>query len=155
NELAGLANQLGLGEAMMSGLGYGEGRIGIIDDSDPEAVEAALYGLPDREGARAGNFLAMGAKRGVTMLALRHLHDAAPAPVDMLPLPARAPFGAVEVNAADCTLCLSCVGACPTGALIDNPDWPMLRFIEDACVQCGLCKVTCPEKVISLKRRIN
>ena len=27
---------------------------------------------------------------------------------------------------------------------------PMLRFAEDACVQCGLCKATCPEKVITL-----
>jgi ferredoxin len=31
----------------------------------------------------------------------------------------------------------------------------MLRFTEDACVQCGLCKATCPEKVISLKPQIN
>src|SRR5678816_1467415 len=28
---------------------------------------------------------------------------------------------------------------------------PMLRFAEDACVQCGLCKATCPEKVITLR----
>jgi ferredoxin len=26
----------------------------------------------------------------------------------------------------------------------------MLRFTEDACVQCGLCAATCPEKVITL-----
>ena len=31
----------------------------------------------------------------------------------------------------------------------------MLRFAEDACVQCGLCKATCPEKVISLKPQLN
>jgi molecular chaperone DnaK len=31
----------------------------------------------------------------------------------------------------------------------------MLRFAEDACVQCGLCKATCPEKVISLKPQID
>jgi ferredoxin len=97
----------------------------------------------------------MGGKRGLTMLALRHLHEAAPAPIDVLPLPQGAPFGALAIDTAGCTLCLSCVGACPTGALIDNPDWPMLRFIEDACVQCGLCKATCPEKVISLKPRFN
>ena len=29
-----------------------------------------------------------------------------------------------------------------------------MRFAEDACVQCGLCKATCPEKVISLTPRI-
>ena len=31
----------------------------------------------------------------------------------------------------------------------------MLRFAEDACVQCGLCKATCPEKVISLVPQID
>jgi Fe-S-cluster-containing hydrogenase component 2 len=47
------------------------------------------------------------------------------------------------------------VSACPTGALSDDPERPMLRFAEDACVQCGLCKATCPEKVISLKPQID
>jgi ferredoxin len=65
-------------------------------------------------------------------------------------LPAGAPFGKIEVNVQGCTLCLSCVSACPTGALGDDPERPMLRFTEDACVQCGLCQATCPEKVISL-----
>ena len=31
----------------------------------------------------------------------------------------------------------------------------MLRFTEDACVQCGLCQATCPEKVIGLKPQID
>jgi len=31
----------------------------------------------------------------------------------------------------------------------------MLRFMEDACVQCGLCKATCPEKVITLKPQLD
>ena len=31
----------------------------------------------------------------------------------------------------------------------------MLRFAEDACVQCGLCKATCPEKVITLTPQID
>ena len=95
------------------------------------------------------------AKRSVLRFALRELHRAAPAPVDVVPLPARAPFGAVEIDVAGCTLCLSCVSACPTGALTDDPDRPMLRFAEDACVQCGLCKATCPEKVITLKPQLD
>jgi ferredoxin len=97
----------------------------------------------------------MGAKRDVMKLALRELQRAAPAPVDVIALPAGAPFGKVDVNVEGCTLCLACVAACPTGAMIDDPERPMLRFQEDACVQCGLCKATCPEKVISLVPQID
>ena len=41
------------------------------------------------------------------------------------------------------------------GALSANPETPQLRFLEDACVQCGLCAATCPEKVITLEPRLN
>jgi ferredoxin len=97
----------------------------------------------------------MGGKRSRTMLALRHLHAEAPSPVDILPLPQGAPFGGIAVGAEGCTLCLACVSACPTGALLDDPERPWLGFNEEACVQCGLCRVTCPESVIALEPRIN
>ena len=38
---------------------------------------------------------------------------------------------------------------------MDDPERPSLRFAEDACVQCGLCKATCPEKVITLKPQLD
>ena len=44
---------------------------------------------------------------------------------------------------------------CPTGAFRANPETPELSFLEDACVQCGLCVATCPEKVIALEPRLN
>jgi ferredoxin len=75
--------------------------------------------------------------------------------VDVIALPAAAPFGTVEVNVEGCTLCLSCVSACPTGAMSADSERPMLKFTEDACVQCGLCAATCPEKVISLKPQLD
>jgi ferredoxin len=153
-ETAGLASQVGLAEAAFSGLGYGSGRVAVIDAADPDAVADELWALPV-DTVEAGMFLPMGPKRTVTMLALRHLHKVAPAPVEVLPLPPGAPFGRVSVNVEGCTLCLSCVGACPTGALLDNVDKPMLSFAQDACVQCGLCKTTCPEKVISLVPEID
>ena len=59
------------------------------------------------------------------------------------------------LNVEGCTLCLSCVSACPTGALSDDQERPLLRFAEDACVQCGLCKATCPEKVITLRPQLD
>jgi ferredoxin len=108
-----------------------------------------------RPAPRPASFLPQGGKRSVLRSALSELHRAAPVPVDRVALPEGAPFGAVEIDVGGCTLCLSCVSACPTGALSDDPERPMLRFAEDACVQCGLCRATCPEKVITLKPQLD
>ncbi|MFQ5784480.1 MAG: 4Fe-4S binding protein [Alphaproteobacteria bacterium] len=153
--LPALEGQIALAETVMEGLGYGAGRVALIDAEDPDAVESALWSLEAAPATAAASFLPMGGKRTVGLLALRHLHASAPAPVEAVPLPAGAPFGAIVVNQEGCTLCLSCVGACPTGAIIDNPDRPMLRFLEEACVQCGLCRTTCPESVIALEPRLS
>lgn len=153
-ELTGLAGQIGLAEAVTQGLGYGGGRVTVIDETDPDAVEKILWDGKPEKGAKPGSFIPAGGKRAVIGLALAHLHEAAPTPVDVIALPEGAPFGRVAVDVAGCTLCLSCVGACPTGALRDNPDKPMLAFDEQACVQCGLCRATCPESVIKLEPRL-
>ncbi|GAB4391287.1 MAG: 4Fe-4S binding protein [Kiloniellaceae bacterium] len=156
DEMSGLAGQIGLTESVLSGLGYGGGRIHVIDDRDPEAVESSLYGLSAMETPiTPGNFLPVGGKRSRAFLALRHLHEKAPQPVDALPLAPGAPFGRVKVDTEGCTLCLACVSACPASALLDDETRPWLGFQEDACVQCGLCKVTCPEQVITLEPRLN
>ena len=34
--------------------------------------------------------------------------------------------------------------------MLDGGDKPQLNFIEDLCVQCGLCETACPENAISL-----
>jgi ferredoxin len=154
-DLAGLAGQAGLAEAVLQGLGYGPGRLHVLVEADPDVVERALYDLPDVAPIAPGSFLPLGDKRGLLRLALAQLHAGAPDRRDLLALPPGAPFGAVAIRAEGCTLCLACVGACPTGALIDNPEAPQLRFREDACVQCGLCKATCPEKVVGLVPRLN
>ena len=105
---------------------------------------------PGIPSPRPATFLPVGRKRNLLESTMIELHRAAPAPVDRVPLPAGAPFGAVEVDVDGCTLCLSCVSACPTGALSDSEEKPALYFDESACVQCGLCAATCPEKVITL-----
>ena len=74
-------------------------------------------------------------------------------PKRSIALPAGAPFGEVKVNAAACTLCMSCVSACPTHALQDGRGLPQLHFREWNCVQCGLCERTCPESAIALAAR--
>ena len=156
HDLAGLYKTIALAEPILAGLGFAGSRIAAIETDDPDALGEALRAIAPMDGAaRPATFAAVGNKRELVRLALRELHGAAPAPADIVALPEGAPFGAVEVKVAGCTLCLSCVSACPTGALADDPEQPMLRFAEDACVQCGLCKATCPEKVISLKPQID
>jgi ferredoxin len=154
NELAGLAGQIGLAETVMSGLGFGEGRVALIDSGDPEAVEAELYGTRALDAPAAGAFDLDGGKRDVTLRALRHLHAVAPAPIDLLPLAAGSPFGTLAIDAAACTFCLACIPACPTGAIAAATDRRQLRVEQDACVQCGLCRATCPEKAIQLRPQI-
>ncbi|HWB45127.1 MAG TPA: 4Fe-4S binding protein [Hyphomicrobiaceae bacterium] len=156
HDTTGLRRTVELSEPILTGLGFGPGRIGTIETDDPDALGGALLAIPPMEPApRPATFRPAGAKRDALRVVLRELQRAAPAPVDVVALPTGAPFGAVEVDVAGCTLCLSCVSACPTGALSDDPDRPTLRFSEDACVQCGLCKGTCPEKVITLRPQID
>ncbi len=156
HDVAGLTKTIALAQPILAGLGFGMERVATIETDDPDALGEALRAIASRDGApRPASFLPVGPKRDVMRLALRELQRAAPAPVDVIALPADAPFGAIEINVEGCTLCLACVASCPTGALLDNPERPMLRFAEDACVQCGLCKATCPEKVITLRPQLD
>jgi len=156
HDLAGLRQTIDLAEPILAGLGFAGERLATIETDDPEALGQALRAIePGDAVAKPASFQPAGGKRDVLRLALSELHRVALAPADIVALPAGAPFGDVEIRVAGCTLCLSCVSACPTGALSDDPERPMLRFTEDACVQCGLCKATCPEKVMSLVPRLD
>ncbi len=152
HDVTGLNRTMTFAEPILKGLGFGEGRVKAIETDDPFALGDILRKIDDGISApRPASFQPVGGKREVQRLALRELHRAAPSPADVIALPAGAPFGKVDVEVEGCTLCLSCVSACPTGALLADPERPILRFAEDACVQCGLCQATCPEKVISLQ----
>jgi ferredoxin len=155
HDLAGLHATIALAQPILAGLGFAGERVAAIETDDPFALGEALRAIvPSETASQPATFMPAGGKREVLRSALWALHRAAPAPVDLIALPLGAPFGAVEINVEGCTLCLSCVSACPTGALSDDPERPLLRFAEDACVQCGLCKATCPEKVITLVPRL-
>jgi ferredoxin len=157
HDVSGLTRTLALAEPILAGLGFGTGRVAAIETDDPDTLGSTLRAIPEMESApRPASFLPMGGdKQGVLRLVLRELHRVAPAPVDVVALPQQAPFGSVDIDVAGCTLCLACVSACPTGALTDNAEQPMLRFTEVTCIQCGLCKATCPEKVITLKPQLD
>ncbi len=141
-----LIRELALAQAIA-----GPDRLALMDHSDPDAMADQLYavtpGAPVAEPA-----LPMGNRRQIARLSAQALHPDASAP---LALPQGAPYGRVLVDNDACSLCLSCVSLCPSGALIDNPDMPQLRFHEEACLQCGICATICPENAITLRPQLN
>jgi ferredoxin len=156
HDLAGLQQTVAMADAILSGLGFAGRRVATIETDDPDALGNELRAIePTPAVEQPTTFKTVGKRRDLLRLALHELHRIAPVPTDVVALPQGAPVGAVSINVDGCTLCLSCVSACPTGALRDDPERPELRFVEDACVQCGLCVSTCPEKVITLKPQID
>ena len=156
-----LREQMAVAQAILSGLGYAGEHLRLIearDARDLPLLDAALRAQAAQGVAKAAAFAVQADKRATLDLALEHLLAQAPlgaAVPEALPLPAAgAPFGSLRVDTDRCTLCLSCVGACPESALADNPEQPQLRFVEKNCVQCGLCASTCPEHAITLEPRL-
>ncbi len=118
--------------------------IRVLDVADPEDLPAAF--AVSATPATHSPVRPMGSRRQIARVAAQALN----AEAETLVLPDGAPYGAIVVDTDSCTLCLSCVSLCPSGALGDNPDKPQLRFQEDACLQCGICATICPEKAITL-----
>ncbi|GAB2184345.1 4Fe-4S binding protein [Roseibium sp. LAB1] len=128
----------------------GNERVTLISPTGPDQLEEILY--RERQPAAAVQpILPLGSRRQITRLAAKALNE----PGKVIPLPAGAPYGSVTLDQDACTLCLSCVSLCPSGALKENPDAPQLRFQEDACLQCGICTTICPEKALTLDPRLD
>jgi ferredoxin len=159
-----LAEQVAVVQAVLQGLGEpADGSpVVLIDVADAAALDARLNAADVsgplrgfRRDMPAATFAVAAAKRETLDFALDHLARHAKATEAIIPLPAGAPFGAITVNRESCTLCMACVGACPSQALRDTAERPVLAMIERNCVQCGLCETTCPEDAIALVPRLN
>jgi ferredoxin len=151
---ASLSGELALSHAIVSGLGYSGERLRLVTATDATSLEHALWGLQRYEAPVPATFNLSNEKRRTLDFVIDHLARHAPAKPEALPLPAGAPFGTIEVNRAACTMCMACVGACPSNALLDSKELPQLKFVERNCVQCGLCAKTCPEDAITLAPRL-
>lgn len=153
----GLRAQMDVAQAILNGLGYGGQHFSLLQSGHPADLDQELQLLAQRKGAvpaARGRFGVAAEKRTTLDLALDHLVEQAPQRPEAIALPAASPFGNVLVDTNKCTLCMSCVGACPASALQDNPQAPQLRLVESNCVQCGLCAKTCPEQAITLQPRL-
>jgi ferredoxin len=150
-----LQAQMTIAETIVQALGYEGPHLRLFEAADAAQLDRALWDWPaPRAVAAPATFAAGHDKRTVAFMAIEHLAKQAPRARQEIALPAGSPFGTIEVDRAACTLCLACVGSCPTSALLDNPEKPQLRFIERNCVQCGLCAETCPENAIALSPRL-
>ena len=158
-----VVEQMAVAQAIVSGLGYSGQHFKLIEARDARdlmALDAALGEAPAQGVKRRASFAVQAEKRATVELAIDHLlQDSAAHPQrvqagEALALPAASLLGSIAVNKDTCTLCLSCVSACPASALQDNTERPQLRFIEKNCVQCGLCASTCPENAITLTPRL-
>ena len=153
-----LTEQMAVAQAVMTGLGFAGEHFKLLQADaagDLQSLDRALQAPAAQTVKRSGTFAAQSDKRATLELAIDHLMAQAPQPAEVVPLPAAgSPFGTLVVDGSKCTLCLSCVSACPEAALADNPDKPQLKFIEKNCVQCGLCASTCPEDAITLQPRL-
>lgn len=145
-----LGEQLAHTGEILSAMGYPAGSVALIGVDGLRSHEPAL--MPEIEPA---GYSGIGGKRQSAFLAIDHLHGEAQRSKPMVNLGAGAPFGKAEVDPKACTLCFSCVGACPGKALQSGGDErPRLLFIEENCIQCGLCTRTCPEDTIWITPRL-
>ncbi|HET7032761.1 MAG TPA: 4Fe-4S binding protein, partial [Casimicrobiaceae bacterium] len=153
---AALSAQMEVAETIAQGLGYQGQHFLLFDGTDTKALETALWSWQAALAVRsAATFAFTNDKRTTAALAIEHLALHAPVPQKEIALPPASPYGTIAVDREACTMCLACVGACPEGAILDNPETPQLRFIEAKCVQCGICAKTCPENAITLAPRLN
>ena len=159
---AALETQIDLGNAILAAYGF-DTRLSLIQmgsASDLQAVSLAMSKLRQRRALSAicspASFGLSNQKRETIETILEHLQKQAKAPLPEagVALPKSSFLGGLNINKDACTLCMSCVGSCPEGALLDNLDEPKLSFIEKQCVQCGICVQTCPEQALALAPRL-
>ena len=157
-----LEGQAQLANAILKAYGF-EDRIQLVmadSAEDLQVVSKAMGALRQRGALNSictpASFGLSNQKRETLEAVLEHLQKQAKTPIPEagVALPKNALLGGLAIDKDACTLCMSCVSSCPEGALLDNPDEPILSFIEKQCVQCGICAQTCPEHALTLEPRL-
>jgi len=140
--------QLSYTSAILKGLGFPATAIQLIDGSKGSDFISSLAMSQTCPDLPMATYLDSNNKRKVIHAAIDHLYQHVTTAQPLVSLPTGAPFGEVWVDDERCTLCMSCVWQCPGKALIAGGNQPQLKFVENDCVQCGMCARTCPEEAI-------
>jgi len=154
-----LEKQVVLGRTVLAGLDLPADRIRFnILPQEKMNIPAKETCLEDAQSARPLSppavFPAGQDKRHMIRLAASYLLAASGSNQPCIPMPEDGQFGAVCIDTDACSLCMTCTGTCPTGALSAGGDTPLITFTEALCHQCGLCREVCPENAIQLAPRL-
>ncbi len=147
--LSALQTQLMYAQALLQGMEFDTSRITLINTDDRER----LLQLLDTQVAPLSHsgYLPGNRRRDALYQAIDELFSASSQSSQTATMPADSPFGSLQIDSENCTLCMSCAGVCPTQAIQAGGDTPKLMFTQHNCVQCNLCASACPEQVLSLK----
>lgn len=142
-----LVAQMELARALLAGLGQPPAiaAVGSTEAAEdlPAMIPPVPIALPDTDD-----------KRILLEAAVAALMTESETGDPIIPLPPGAPWGALAVDTARCTLCSACIRVCPTEALETPGARNQLAFTESRCVQCGLCASACPEEAVTLQPRL-
>lgn len=139
---------------MLAGLNYPENIVNWFAGQDLQSLSHLINQSNNALVVEPATYAGIDDKRRMIKLAMNHMQRQLDETKQVLVLDKNAAFGEIQVDTKACTLCMSCVSVCPAGAVLDGVDKPQLNFIEDLCVQCGLCEQACPEDAITLNARL-
>ncbi len=155
-----LLQNLALAGRILDAFGLGAQRLRLIT-ADGDALDDAITAVNTFAGGPAGERVSFqgrayhtGSTREVLADALEALIRHTGKEPGGLELKAGEPYALAEVNEEGCTLCRSCVNACPTHAFRFDEEAQTLSFKHIECVACGLCETLCPERVITLRKEL-
>lgn len=148
------ATQHALFTPVLEALQLESARIGLLHGAAALDQWLEAGSLHAAHGRQTTRFSIAGGKRDRLQVAFTELYRPS-RDTATTPLPAGAPFGQIEVDRDDCTLCMACAAVCPVEAISSGGGEPRLLFDESHCVQCGLCEQACPEDAISLDPRLH
>ncbi len=147
-----LDTQLDMCQTLLSAMGYPSNSLSQINEQNDLISSARLTQKQTAVHAALGN------KRQAIYMAIDHLAQQAETILveknGIVELKKGAMFGEAIIDQTKCTLCMSCVSACPANALQDGNELPQVSLVEANCLQCGVCVNTCPEDAMTISPRL-